>query len=120
MDARVPTHELVRAHTVLLARRRIVDHEPGWAITVAGVAALRGARATVTSDWLQDAEIHDIDGDDHLELGFERDRDETNIAGEFTEIDELLARTGAKTIATVNVTRDDSGLGPRPIKCLAR
>ena len=110
MDARVPTHELVRAHTVLLARRRIVDHEPGWAITVAGLAALRGARATVTSDWLQDAEIHDIDDDDHLELGFERDRDETNIAGEFTEIDELLARTGAKTIATVNVTRDDSGL----------
>ncbi|MGC1860967.1 MAG: hypothetical protein WA733_07530 [Methylocystis sp.] len=46
MDARSPTHELVRAHAVLLARRRIADREAGWALTTAGLAALRGAQAS--------------------------------------------------------------------------
>jgi hypothetical protein len=43
MDVRTPTHELVRAHAVLLARRRIADREPAWALTTEGLAGLRGA-----------------------------------------------------------------------------
>ena len=36
MDARSPTHELVRAHAVLLARRRIAARQPNWALTPSG------------------------------------------------------------------------------------
>jgi hypothetical protein len=42
MDIRAPTHELTRAHTVLRARRRIADAAPGWALSPAGLEALRG------------------------------------------------------------------------------
>lgn len=44
MDTHTPTHQLVRAHAVLLARRRIADCEPGWALTIEGFASLRGCR----------------------------------------------------------------------------
>ena len=42
MDVRAPTHELTRAHAVLRARRRIADAKPGWALSIAGLAGLRG------------------------------------------------------------------------------
>ena len=42
MDVRAPTHELTRAHAVLRARRRIADAKPGWALSPAGLASLRG------------------------------------------------------------------------------
>lgn len=42
MDVRAPTHELTRAHAVLAARRRIAAAEPGWALSSAGLEALRG------------------------------------------------------------------------------
>jgi Protein of unknown function (DUF1612)/HTH DNA binding domain len=45
MDVRAPTHELTRAHAVLGARRRIAEAEPGWALSVAGLAILRGRDA---------------------------------------------------------------------------
>jgi hypothetical protein len=41
MDVRTPTHELTRAHAVLAARRRIAGAEPGWALSTAGLEALR-------------------------------------------------------------------------------
>ena len=41
MDARAPSHELVRAHDILRARRRIVSKAPGWAISADGLEALR-------------------------------------------------------------------------------
>lgn len=44
MDVRTPTHELTRAHAVLRARRRVAGSEPGWALSGAGLAALRGRR----------------------------------------------------------------------------
>src|SRR6185295_14634778 len=44
MDIRAPSHELTRAHAVLRARRRIAAAEPGWALTPAGLDALRGRR----------------------------------------------------------------------------
>jgi Protein of unknown function (DUF1612)/HTH DNA binding domain len=42
MDIRAPTHELARAYAVLRARRRIADAKPGWALSAAGLASLRG------------------------------------------------------------------------------
>ncbi|RWD63307.1 MAG: hypothetical protein EOS60_30790, partial [Mesorhizobium sp.] len=42
MDIRAPTHELTRAHAVLRARRRILLHPPGWALSRVGILALRG------------------------------------------------------------------------------
>ncbi|CAX24253.1 conserved protein of unknown function, DUF1612 family protein [Methylorubrum extorquens DM4] len=42
MDVRAPTHELTRAHAVLRARRRIAEAKPGWALSAAGLAGLRG------------------------------------------------------------------------------
>ena len=42
MDVRAPTHELIRAHAILRARRRIAGAAPGWALSPAGLEALRG------------------------------------------------------------------------------
>jgi hypothetical protein len=42
MDIRSPTHELTRAHAVLRIRRRIAVAKPDWALSVAGLASLRG------------------------------------------------------------------------------
>lgn len=41
-DVRHPTHDLVRAHAALRARRRIAAAEPDWALSDAGLAGLRG------------------------------------------------------------------------------
>lgn len=45
MDIRAPTHELTRAHAVLRIRRRIAGGHPGWALSAAGMDALRGRAA---------------------------------------------------------------------------
>ena len=42
MDIRAPTHELVRAHAVLRARRQIFSHPPDWALSPAGLRHLAG------------------------------------------------------------------------------
>src|ERR1700686_5117715 len=42
MDVRAPTHELIRAHAILRARRRIAAEAPQWALSTTGLAALRG------------------------------------------------------------------------------
>jgi Protein of unknown function (DUF1612)/HTH DNA binding domain len=42
MDVRAPTHELTRARAVLRTRRRVADAKPDWALSVAGLASLRG------------------------------------------------------------------------------
>src|SRR5215203_5550497 len=44
MDIRTPTHELTRAHAVLRTRRRIAAHDPGWAMSRSGLAALSKRR----------------------------------------------------------------------------
>lgn len=41
-DARHPTHELTRAHAILRTRRRIAGAKPNWALSAAGLDALRG------------------------------------------------------------------------------
>ena len=42
MDVRTPTHELTRAHAILCTRRRVADAAPDWALSPAGLDALRG------------------------------------------------------------------------------
>ena len=42
MDIRAPTREVTRGHTALRARRRIAAAAPGWALSPAGLEALRG------------------------------------------------------------------------------
>jgi hypothetical protein len=42
MDVRTPSHELVRAHAILRARRQIFGREPGWALSDPGLDSLRG------------------------------------------------------------------------------
>ena len=41
-DIRAPTHELTIARDILKTRRRIAAHPPGWALSVPGLASLRG------------------------------------------------------------------------------
>jgi hypothetical protein len=50
MDARAPTHPVVRAHQVLRARRRIAAGEPGWALSASGLDALQGRGGEGGSD----------------------------------------------------------------------
>lgn len=108
---RSPTHELIRAHAVLLARRRIASQEPEWALTNAGLAALRGARTFGDVSLRKIVKIRRIDEDDPEEPEFER-RDEAIATSEFDDIDALLTRTSRATspIESPSPKRDDSGL----------
>lgn len=112
MDVRSPTHELVRAHAVLLARRRIADQEPGWALTSSGLSALRGARALDEAVARETNEIRNTDRDDEEGTELEHGDDEATQLREFEEIDALLARTSSVVSSpeTFSVTRESSGL----------
>jgi len=81
MDIRAPTHELVVAHRIVRARRRIARNNPGWAVSRMGIMALAGI----------DEEAEQIAGGGEapeLELN-----DEDELSPELAEIDEVLART---------------------------
>ena len=41
MDIRAPSHELVIAHRIVRARRRVARNDPGWAISRSGIMADR-------------------------------------------------------------------------------
>ena len=64
MDVRTPTHELTRAHAVLAARRRIAGAEPGWALSTAGLEALRGRGGQGDASHAEVEEPEPVDGDD--------------------------------------------------------
>jgi len=64
MDIRAPTHELTRAHTVLRARRRIADAAPGWALSPAGLEALRGRGGPSDATHPEVEDPEPVDGDD--------------------------------------------------------
>ncbi len=112
MDARSPTHEIVRAHAVLRARRRIVGREPGWGLTTAGLAALRGARTSDGEVLRPTKNVQREGGEEAEKEERERGDDEGAHVGEFDEIDALLARTSRQTsyIEAASPKRDDSGL----------
>ena len=94
MDARSPTHELVRAHAVLLARRRIAARQPNWALTPSGLSTLRGSRSISDARAYENEDVATADhheGEDGPDL--EPVDEEPAASGEFDEIDALLART---------------------------
>ena len=64
MDIRAPTHELTRAHAVLRARRRIADAAPGWALSPAGLEALRGRAGTSDATHPEVEDPEPVDRDD--------------------------------------------------------
>jgi hypothetical protein len=99
MDVRAPTAELVRAHAVLRTGRRIAKAEPGWALTKAGLDALRGRQSTpeaatpekiaIDQDWGEGASDEGA-GDDEWSRALAAvdavvARSEKVLAGEATE-----------------------------------
>ncbi|MCB1466769.1 MAG: DUF1612 and helix-turn-helix domain-containing protein [Rhizobiaceae bacterium] len=89
MDIRTPTHELVVAHRIIRARRRIFSNEPGWAISRAGISVLSG---------LEDGEASVPEylgggGEAFEDKTYDVVDDNNNSASEFAEIDAVLART---------------------------
>lgn len=91
MDVRAPTHELVIAHSILRARRRIAASDPGWALSDAGIFALRGRTVDAPAEREGEGTIDDDDAGGVLDLGTESADDE--FAQHFADIDAVLARS---------------------------
>jgi hypothetical protein len=99
MDVRAPTHELTRAHAVLRARRRIAEAKPDWALSVAGLAGLRGRseREEGTGNREEDEGSFEVDEDaEREEAGFEGPLGAINtdphLAAAFAAVDAANAR----------------------------
>ncbi|WP_420408133.1 RHE_PE00001 family protein [Hoeflea sp.] len=85
MDIRAPSHELVIAHRIVRARRRVSRNDPGWAVSRSGILALAG----VAEESPLESEPSDRGGE-----GVELDLvDHDALSPELAEIDEVLART---------------------------
>lgn len=94
MDVRAPTHEVVRAHQVLRARRRIAAAEPGWAVTAKGLDALRGRGGEGAPDEAVGPPGVEVDGTDlEVDLAEEDLSEEPALAGGAADdgLDALLA-----------------------------
>ncbi len=89
MDIRTPTHEIARAHAVLRARRRVLDAEPGWALSREGLDALRG-RSTAGQGGGEAREPEDGYDHDTIDAGV---RDDLDLAEEFAALDAAVARS---------------------------
>lgn len=63
MDVRAPTHQVVRAHAVLRARRRIAAAEPVWALSATGLDALRGQGGEGRGDPAAGSSDHEAEDD---------------------------------------------------------
>ena len=107
MDVRAPTHELIRAHAVLRVRRRIAADAPDWALSAAGLAALRGDAVrkfgpeegrgrTGRSSGAPNGDALDDDPDDgnpHTEpFGDNGEGRSDDLDLEFATVDALIAR----------------------------
>ena len=102
-----PTHALIRAHAVLRARRRIAAEPADWALSGAGLAALRGDAAggagpeqgrgrTAQSDATGGgAQGDDADGDgfDHGPISDDGEGASDGLDSEFAAVDALIARS---------------------------
>lgn len=88
MDVRTPTHEITRAHAVLRARRRILEADPGWALSRDGLDVLRGRSARG-----QGREPGNADDDDEADLLETAERDDLDLADEFAALDAAVARS---------------------------
>jgi hypothetical protein len=97
MDVRAPTHELIRAHAILRARRRIAGAAPGWALSPAGLEALRGRAGHTDAMHPVVGESEPVDGEDEdlepLTVGADEE-----FAELFASVDAAIARAD-KTLA---------------------
>lgn len=85
MDIRAPSHELVIAHRIVRARRRVSRNDPGWAVSRSGIRALAGVAEEPS------LETEPVDrGGEGVELELVNDE---ALSPELAEIDEVLART---------------------------
>lgn len=91
MDVRAPTHELVIAHSILRARRRIAGSDPRWALSDAGISALRGRPADAVAEREGEGTIDDAGTGGAVDVDTESDDDE--FAQHFADIDAVLARS---------------------------
>lgn len=95
MDVRTQTHELVIAHRIVRARRRVLVQNKGWGVSRAGIKALisqdrESEDGTIASTRNKD---QGRAGDDHaLEDGV-ADDDLAALAPELAELDAVLAQT---------------------------
>lgn len=83
MDIRAPTHELILAHAILRARRRMWREAAAWGVSANALAALRGRAAADASD-----QVAEVDSDD------DEDVDDGSVgafAEEFAELDAAIA-----------------------------
>jgi hypothetical protein len=96
MDVRAPTRELIRAHAILRARRRIAAAAPEWALSDAGLAALRGEMLSEEGRGSDSFMPGDEEG---AEADWDPPRDDPaddrldNAGGEFADVDVLIARS---------------------------
>jgi hypothetical protein len=92
MDVRAPTHQVVRAHAVLRARRRIAAGEPGWALSAAGLDALRGRAGEARPDGGEGSAGREAGGEQVTEFEDEDVSEELASAGGADDgLDTLLA-----------------------------
>ena len=91
MDVRAPTHELVIAHSVLRARRRIAASDSGWALSDAGIAALRGRPVDAVAEREGEGTIN-ADGTLGM-LDLDTEATDDGFAQHFADIDAVLARS---------------------------
>ena len=94
MDVRAPTHELTLAHAVFRARRRILDADPSWALSIAGLDALRGRASGGKADRQgrgRGNSGHDDDWDSPE--SFSGETDGFDLADELAALDAAVARS---------------------------
>ena len=102
MDVRAPTHDLVRAHAVLRARRRIAVADPGWALSPAGLDILRGRVVPDTAPPIQgtaapkgadEGRSGAADEEETLFAGPDEADDADPLDAELAALDALIARS---------------------------
>jgi Protein of unknown function (DUF1612)/HTH DNA binding domain len=126
MDVRAPTHELIRAHAVLRARRRIATEPFDWALSNPGLAALRGGavgearreqgrgQAGQSSGPLDGLSRQEDSDDGSFEGNIGGDDGESqpdDLGSEFAAVDALIARS--------QHVIDEESAAPRPRDPLA-
>jgi hypothetical protein len=110
MDLRAPTHELTRAHAVLRMRRRIQSQPHDWALGREGLLELTGfgGGAPSMENCLEERSL----GEEGAADGWDEPQEDT-LAGEFAEIDAVLARS-SKILAGACLTPKTPRSNERP------
>ena len=106
MDIRAPTHELTRAHAVLRTRRRIAEAKPDWALSAAGLAALRGrgGRTDRNEEGGEALDMEDGNGEADAAEPFRAPPTDDRLADAYAAVDAAIAKT-AQTLAGEIATR---------------